>query len=54
MLKFDIEPWELDTVKSELDWTLKWNEGELLKDVTKENFVARFNLARLVFLERGL
>jgi hypothetical protein len=54
MFRFNLNPWTLSRIHKEFEWLLKWNEGEILEDVAEEAFIARFNLARLIFLERGL
>jgi hypothetical protein len=49
-----MNPWDLDNIKREFQWCLEGNKGEVVEDQTEGDFYARFNLARLIFLERQL
>lgn len=54
MFRFHLQPWTLSAIRNEFEWLLKWNKEEVLDEMDEDNFVARFNFARLIFLERQL
>ena len=54
MFRFHLPMWTLNAIKHEFEFLLEEHPAEIPEDASEENLVARFNLARLIFLERAL
>jgi hypothetical protein len=54
MFRFHLPQWTLNNIRHEFQFLLDDNKSEILENAGEDNFIGRFNLTRLIFLERGL